>query len=115
MQKMRSIGINGGELKHFLGNFNLRFCVTFHLSLIHPMLTSVKGVGGGPGRNFFFLLILIANLVYFHPLFTEFENHDPKVLNFADLSGWVGPQVVNFCHLEKFNVQRVKKRVRNCT
>ena len=57
----------------------------------------------------FFLVILVANLVYFHPLFTEFENLDPKVLNFADLSGWVGPQVLNFGHLEKFDVQRVKK------
>ena len=58
---------------------------------------------------FFFLVILIANLVYFHPLFTEFENIDPKALNFADLSGGGGPQVLNFGHLEKFDVQRVKK------
>ena len=109
MQKMRSIGINGGELKHFLGNFNIRFCVIFHLFLIYPMLRPIKGVGGGPGRNFFFLMILIANLVYFHPLFTEFQNLDPKTLNFADLSGWVEPQVVNFGHLKKFDVQRVEK------
>ena len=70
---------------------------------------------GGSGSKIFFLMILIANLVYFHPLFTEFENLDPKVLNFADLSGWVGPQVVNFCHLENFDVQKVKKSVRKCT
>ena len=58
-------------------------------------------------------MILIANLVYFHPLFTEFQNLDPKALNFADLSGWVEPQVVNFGHLKKFNVQRVKKEYEN--
>ena len=78
------------------------------------MVLCIKGTGG-VRVELFFLMILIANLVYFHPLFTEFENLDPKVLNFADLSGWVGPQVVNFCHLEKFNVQIVKKRVRKCT
>ena len=54
-------------------------------------------------------MILIANLVYFYPLFTEFENIDPKALNFADLSGWVGPQMLNFGYLENFDVQRVKK------
>ena len=69
----------------------------------------VKGRGGGSWSKKFFLVILVANLVYFHPLFTEFENLDPKVLNFADLPGWVGPQVLNFGHLEKFDVQRVKK------
>ena len=58
-------------------------------------------------------MILIANLVYFHPLFTEFENLDPKALNFADLSGWVGPQMLNFGYLEKFDVQRVKKVYEN--
>ena len=69
---------------------------------------SLRGEGGSRSKNFF-LVILVANLVYFHPLFTEFENLDPKVLNFADLSGWVGPQVLNFGHLEKIDVQRVKK------
>ena len=54
-------------------------------------------------------MILIANLVYFHPIFTEFENLDPKALNFAGLSAWVGPQMLNFDYLEKFDVQRVKK------
>ena len=99
MQKMRSIGINGGELKQFLGNFNIRFCVIFHLFLIYPMLRPIKGVGGGSGSKKIFLMILIANLVYFHPPFTEFQNLDPKVLNFADFPGWVGPQVVNFGRL----------------
>ena len=89
MQKLRSIGVNGGEFYYFLGNFNIRFFVIFGLFLIHPMLPPIKGVGGGPGRKFFFLMILIANLVYFHPLFTEFQNLDPKALNFADLPGWV--------------------------
>ena len=34
----------------------------------------IKGRGGGSGSKKFFLVILVANLVYFHPLFTEFEN-----------------------------------------
>ena len=88
-----------------------QFCLKSYYAQGKPVL---RGQGGS-GSKIFFLMILIANLVYFHPLFTEFENLDPKVLNFADLSGWVGPQVVNFCHLEKFNVQKVKKRVRKCT
>ena len=62
------------------------------------MVPCIKGTGGVRVEKIF-LVILVANLVYFHPLFTEFENLDPKVLNFADLSGWVGPQVVNFGHL----------------
>ena len=63
------------------------------------MVPCIKGTGGGSGSKKFFLMILIANLVYFHPLFTEFENLDPKALNFADFPGWVGPQVVNFGRL----------------
>ena len=96
MQKMGSIGINGGELNLFLGNFNIRFFGIFHVFFIYPMLTSIKGVGGGSRSKKFFSMILIANLVYFHPLFTEFQNLDPKVLNFADLSGWVGPPEGHF-------------------
>ena len=69
------------------------------------------GTGGGSGSKKVFSMTLIANLVYFHPFFTEFENIDPKILNFADLSGWVGPQVINFGHLEKFKSQ---KSVRKC-
>ena len=109
MQKMRSIGINGGELKHFLGNFCIRFSSFFQYFVNQLRLIPLKGVGGGSRSKKIFLMILIANLVYFHPLFTEFENLDPKVLNFADLSGWVGPQMLNFGYLENFDVQRVKK------
>ena len=72
LQKMGSIGINGGEYIHFLGNFNIRFSWSFQYFLIQLMLTSLKGVGGGSRSKFFFSVILIANLVYFHPLFTEF-------------------------------------------
>ena len=50
--------------------------------------TCIKGRGGGQGRKFF-LVILIANLVYFHPLFTEFENSDPLTPKLADLLGLV--------------------------
>ena len=44
----------------------------------------VKGVGGGQGQiheKLRFLVILIANFVYFHLLFTEFENSDPLTQN----------------------------------
>ena len=95
-----------------IGHHFLQFCSKLFYAQDKPVL---RGQGGGSGSKKFFLMILIANLVYFHPLFTEFENLDPKVLNFADLSGWVGPQVANFCHLENFDVQKVKKSVRKCT
>ena len=54
MQKLRSIGVNGGEFYYFLGNFNIRFFVIFGLFLIHPMLPPIKGVGGVLVENFFF-------------------------------------------------------------
>ena len=60
-------------------------------------------------------MILIANLVYFHPLFTKFENSDPLTPKLADLSGWVGALEVILGHFEKFNVQKVKKSVTKCT
>ena len=48
------------------------------------MLGYIKGVGGGPAQKYEksrFLVIMIANFVYFHLLFTEFENSDPLTQN----------------------------------
>ena len=115
MQKMRSIGINGGELKHFLGNFSIRFSLFFQYFVNQLRLIPLKGVGGGPGRKNFFLMILIANLVYFHPLFTEFQNLDPKALNFADLSGWVRAPRGHFRPFGEIWCLKSHKTVTKCT
>ena len=48
------------------------------------MLGYIKEVGGGPAQNHEksrFLVIMIANFVYFHLLFTEFGNSDPLTQN----------------------------------
>ena len=41
----------------------------------------IKARGGGSRPKFWFCVILVANLVYFHTLFTEFENFDPLAQN----------------------------------
>ena len=40
------------------------------------MTEVLKAIGGGSRPKFWFYMFLVANLVYFHPLFTEFENFD---------------------------------------
>ena len=54
--------------------------------------TCIKGRGGGSGSKNFFLVILIGNLVYFHPLFTEFENLDLLTQNWRICRGGRGPR-----------------------
>ena len=57
------------------------------------MLCYIKGVGGGPGQNHEksrFLVIKIANFVYFHLFFTEFENSDPLTQNWRICPGGWG-------------------------
>ena len=36
-----------------------------------------KAIGGGSRSKFCFLMILVGNFMYFHMLFTEFENFKP--------------------------------------
>ena len=44
LQKMRPIGINGGEFYYFLGNFNMCFSWFSYVFPIHMMLTSLNRV-----------------------------------------------------------------------
>ena len=62
------------DFTKFLNNFN------FHL----------KAIGGGTRSKFWFYVILVANLVYFHPLFTEFKNFDPLAQNWPICRGGWG-------------------------
>ena len=48
----------------------------------------VKAIGGGAQAKFCFYVVLVANLVYFHPLFTELKNFDPLAQNWP--IGWGG-------------------------
>ena len=112
---MRSIGISRGEFYYFIGNFRIRFSWFFQYFVNQLRLIPLKGVGGGPGRNFFFSVILIANLVYFHPLFTEFQNLDPKALNFADLPGWVRAPRGHFRPFGEIWCLKSHKTVTKCT
>ena len=46
-----------------------------------PRWRAIKAIGGGPRSKFCFCMFLVANLVYFHLLFTEFQNFDPSPQN----------------------------------
>ena len=50
----------------------------------------VKAIGGGTRSKFWSYVILVANLVYFHPLFTEFKNFDPLAQNWPICRGGWG-------------------------
>ena len=71
LQKMGSIGINGGEYIHFLGNFNVRFSWFFQYFPIELWLNSIKGVGGGSGVKNTSWSYLKLLPFFFLTLFTE--------------------------------------------
>ena len=81
---------------------------------VNKWMGELRGQGGSGSKNFF-LMILIANLVYFHPLFTEFQNLDPKALNFADLPGWVRAPRGHFRPFGEIWCLKSRKSVRKCT
>ena len=69
------------------------------------MLGYIKGVGGGPAQKYEksrFLVIMIANFVYFHLLFTEFENSDPLTQNWRICRGGCGPRGGREGHFRPF-------------
>ena len=74
----------------------------------------IKGTGGSRSK-FYFLVILLANLVYFHPLLTELKNLDPKVPNLANLSGWVEAPEGHFRPFGEIQCPKSQKSVRKCT
>ena len=75
----------------------------------------LKGVGGEVPIEFFFPLILIVNLVYFHLLFTKFQNFDPLTPKFADLLGWVEAPEGDFRPFGDIQCLQCQKSVRKCT
>ena len=87
MQKLRSIGVNGGEFYYFLGNFNIRFFVIFGLFLIHPMLPPIKGVGGGSWSKFFFFDDSDRKFSVLSPTFYGISKSRPEGPQFCGFSG----------------------------
>ena len=49
----------------------------WHFHLYRKSLYIIKGIGGGSRVKIFIWMFQLVNLVYFHTLFTEFENMSP--------------------------------------
>ena len=76
---------------------------------------ALKAIGGGSRPKFWFYVILVANLVYFHLLFTEFENSDPLTQNWRICPGGWGLPGVHFRPFGEICWQKSQKSAPKCT